>query len=172
VFLLLIFNIVYAAENCSVQESLTVPIGNGQSLRSTVSSVVFRDKIYNSLHYLIQVTGNAEVLNSKLFITQKELNELLRYITVDDLNYYALVQMKKRLITEIKFLELNDDQQKDAIKILEDIISVKGKMEEDKVLYNIGCKFSFTDKPQYDFLDDVNLVKNRTVSAVCKKANK
>jgi hypothetical protein len=161
-----------AAENCTSKESLVIPLGNGSSLGTTVTSVVFKDKTYNSIQHLIQVAGNGNMLSSKIFITQAELHEVLKVITDDDLNYNDLVRLKSVLLKEVKFLKLSEDQQKDAIKVIDDIISVQAKMEEDKLLYHYDCKYSLVDPIPLDGAGENNHVQNRTVRAVCKRAKK
>lgn len=136
-----------------------VSAGNLASLSSTLS-VVFKDKTYNSLHYLIQVAGNDEIDDKFNVITQKETQEVLRYIYQDKLTYDDLIKMRNDLPNNRYFKQLNNLQQLDAQRVLDDIIHVESRMNEFRNTSNMYCRFALTDNPYDEFPKESIFRKN------------
>lgn len=136
--------------NLNLKNPPEISSGNLASLATTVS-VVFKDKTYNSLHYLIQVAGNDEIDDKSIVITQKETQEVLRYMYQDKLTYDDLVKMRNDLPNNIYFKRLNELQQIDAQRVLEDIIHVETRMNEYRNMSNMYCRFALTDNPYDEF---------------------
>lgn len=136
--------------NWTLKNPPEISSGNLASLATTLS-VVFKDKTYNSLHYLIQVAGNDEIDDKSIVITQKETQEVLRYMYQDKLTYDDLVKMRNDLPNNIYFKRLNELQQIDAQRVLEDIIHVETRMNEYRNMSNMYCRFALTDNPYDEF---------------------
>ncbi len=161
-------------EVCDIknQNSLEVKTGNMTSL-SKVVSVVFKDRKYNTLTYLIQVAGNAFAIDDKYTITQQELQEILRYIELDKVTYADLLEIQNQLPEKTSFIKLTAAQQLDAKNVLDDIINVATQMENAKNVSNLSCKFVLLDNPIDAFSDEKraslgDTVENRMVSAKCR----
>ncbi len=135
------------------QDAVEVTSGNLSALSKSVS-VVFKDKTYNSLHYLIQVAGNDEVQDSSYVITQRELQEVLRYIHQDKLSYSDLMRMRSDLLNQKDFQKLSSSQQFDAQRVLDDIIFVEQRMNEYRNVSNMYCRFALQDNPFDEYPKD------------------
>jgi hypothetical protein len=166
---LILFQFFAYGEECVTKDQSTLEIksGNIDALSSSIS-VVFKDKAYTSLRYLIQVAGNAEAIDANQAITQQELQETLRYIYADKLSYDDLMRMQKNLLVDKNFLKLTPFQQADAKKVLGDITDVEAQMNLARTTSNLNCRFAFTDNP----LDDlpkkgIQVESGRMVRAVC-----
>lgn len=135
------------------QDAFDISSGNLNDLSKTVS-VVFKDKTYNSLHYLIQVAGNDEIQDESYVVTQKELQEVLRYVYQDKLTYDDLLKMKEDLVNQKDFKKLTELQQIDAQRVLDDIIYVENRMNQFRNISNMYCRFALTDNPFDQFPKD------------------
>lgn len=124
--------------------------GNLSTLSKTIS-VVFKNKSYDSLRYLIQVAGNDEVKNESYVITQKELQETIRYIYQEKLNADDLRKMRTDLLDHKDFQKLSSLQQIDARRVLDDIVYVENRMNEYRNLSNMYCRFALADNPFDEF---------------------
>ena len=143
--------LAYSQEcNFSTKNPPEISSGNLESL-SRIVSVVFKDKTYNSLHYLIQVAGNDEIDDKANVITQKETQEVLRYMHQDKLTYDDLIKMREDLPRNIYFKRLSNLQQIDAQSVLDDIIHVETRMNEYRNTSNMYCRFALTDNPYDEF---------------------
>lgn len=132
--------------NAKNKNALEVSSGNMTSLSKTIS-VVFIDKTSIPLRYLIQVAGNNEVLDDSHPITQKEIQETVRYIYNGKLTYDDLVKMRTDLLNQKEFQKLSALQQADAQTVLNDIIYVESRMNEYRNISNMYCRFALADNP-------------------------
>jgi hypothetical protein len=170
---------VLVAEEC-IQKSPYAPESASDkliSLSSSLSSVVFKDKTYTSIRYLIQVASNQQVIDENQVITQKELQETLRYIYADKLTYDDLLNMRKLIPENSEFKKLNEVQQRDVKKVMEDIIEVETRMNISRTLSDLRCRFVLTDNPLDEAPPEVEdktstPIQNRMVRALCWKNKK
>jgi hypothetical protein len=147
------------------------------SISSSLTSVVFKDKTYTSIRYLIQAASNQQVIDENQVITQKELQETLRYIYADKLTYDDLLNMRKLIPENSEFNKLTDAQQRDVKKVMEDIIAVEARMNISRTMSDVKCRFVLTDNPLDEAPPEVEdktspQTQSRMVRALCWKNKK
>lgn len=132
------------------KNSLDIASENISTL-SKVVSMVFVNKTYKPLRYLIQVAGNNIYNDKSQGITQQELQETIRYIYNEKLTYDDLVKMRTDLIKDQNFKKLSPIQQSETQSVLNDIISVEASMNQHRNLSNMYCRFALADNPFDEF---------------------
>lgn len=100
------------------------------------------------LKYIIKNNVKSEDLS---FITQKELQETLRFIYRDDLTYLDIKSIQDQIASDP---ELTIDQMSEATRVLGDIMYVESRMNEYRFYSKFYCRFSLADNPMDEVARD------------------
>lgn len=106
------------------------------------------DKTARTSQYIIQVVQNEVMgLFPGEFISQKEQQEIIRFIFADELNFQNLFEMKRKLHSEDRFNNLSKDQQNDIDSLIHDIMTVESIMNEHRIFDRMWCRFALRNDP-------------------------
>lgn len=94
--------------------------------------------------HLIAVTQNNTKDDEQHFITQKELQEILRFIHRDKLSFLDIQNIQHEIEDTTN---LDIDQKAEATRLLSDIIYVEGRMNDHRWYSKFYCRFSLQDNP-------------------------
>lgn len=114
-------------------------------------------EITRTKQYLLQVASN-EIHEKNNEITQKELQETIRFIHVDMVTTDQMLQLKDLLKSDDQYLKLNSSTQIEIQKLLSDLADVMVSMDEWKAK-GLWCRFTLRDNPWEEVSED-SFLKN------------
>jgi len=117
-------------------------------------------KLGDTASYLLQIVSNGENgLKNFEFISQKELQEVLRYVHRDELSFMDLFKIKSGIQESPRYAQLMPEQQMDLDRVIRDILFVRGRMGEFEIYEKFHCRFAMSDDP-FDELSADSFTKN------------
>ncbi len=117
------------------------------ALAEELQSIALQNALPNheeTKQHLIAVTQNDTKDEEQHFITQKELQEILRFIHRDKLSFLDIQHIQHEIEATT---DLNIDQKAEAMRLLSDIIYVEGRMNDYRWYSKFYCRFSLQNNP-------------------------
>lgn len=117
-------------------------------------------KLADTVSAFLRVAGNDENgLKNFEFISQKEVQAVLRLIHRDELTTMDLFKIKSGILEMPQYLRLMPEQRADLNRVIRDIVLVRGRMEEFETYEKFHCRFAMSDDP-FDELSPVSFTRN------------
>lgn len=130
--------------------SLTFTLAaNADREDDTADQKILISKVQPTLDYLGYVLKNN--VKDKNFVTQKELQETLRFAYRDELTYFDFRYIQEQLENDV---HLTIDQKAEATRLMSDIMYVESRMNEYRIYSKFYCRFALKDNPMDEVAQD------------------
>ena len=137
--------------------TLTLILANFAFAEVEIMNITNNTRVDKVGHFLILSAMNEQKQNG-LEITQKELQETLRFIHIGQLTTMELLELKMAVANNEFYKQLSVDTQKDLQTIFQNIIDINIKMDEHKQ-EGMWCRFVLRNNP-WDEVSDKSIFKN------------